>query len=99
MGKLVMHKSGSKHAFAFTAGNEKSESGRKGVADRPIVAKIHSDGRSVLYGREFGGQFPAGDPQELSGNLRWRGHNYGIEVIRIVRSHGPAFPARLNSMH
>ena len=56
VGKLVMHKRGGKHAFAFAARNQKTETGGQSGTHAPVVAEVYSDGRGVLYALKFGSE-------------------------------------------
>ena len=59
VGKLVMHKSGGQHAFAFAARHQKTEARRQRRAHAPVVAEIDRDRRRVLDPSEFGGEILA----------------------------------------
>jgi len=54
--EFVVDERGGQQAFAFTARDEKSETGRERLADVAIVAETNGDGRAVADAGEFGGE-------------------------------------------
>ena len=66
VGEFVVDESRCEQALAFAARDEKSEAGRKRLADVAIVAEAHGDGRAVADGGKFGGELGAAGGEKLA---------------------------------
>ena len=83
MREFVVNESRGQQALAFAAGHKKSEARRKRLADLAIIAEADGDGRTVLDGRQLGGEVGARDPKHLSRSGCGQRDDDTVEVIGL----------------
>jgi len=98
--KFVVDECRGEQAFAFTARDEKSKTGRQRLADLAIVAEADGDGRAVADGGKFGGKLGTAGGEKLGCGKGGKGKNYGVEAIGFrCRDDVPSPGLVLNRLH